>query len=783
VAMASASNADCTQLERDQIIIKYLNENFSGNKKELNKVSDIKAKLKEEIKGYEERLRFASTEIPTKIDAAINNAESTYEHIISMGSQVENVQHTVSDHTHDVKPMLGELGALVNQVDQLKQHAHYLSTVAKIEDISSQIQSQLMTESLSQAVDSFNEMTTVYDKLQSTSCTHLIVYLKDTILFWNKILCDRIAVEFEEVLKALRWPLVISTIKAPSVSNVSDLKDRMGKLFHKLLSLQLPDNINTENPASHPVLKKISGVKPLLLPLELMLKPLKKRFKYHFYGQRQTNSLDKPEWYLTQILSWTRDHSDFMDRNIQPLLDEAGKRNICAKTELTRGLVMILMEKIAHDLPEMVYDEANFSHLIDEVLLFDCEIRTTYSYPPVLPGCLDVLCLPEALSKWLLVEKKYAMQKIEHLLQSPHAWESQYKGIADLEEGKVPECAESFMTLLQTITDRYRKLPVSEAKLQFLSVQLEMLEDFRMRLVQVGKEAGQEPTGQRFCAVLNASHYVVQVLKEWSELTFFLQLLCYKNNRNMRTEIIETITADIKKHQDSSFESDNSDDLPDLTGISLDHTVFEDITSLFESMEEDMIKTACHYVFSDVQARSQAYKKDRWISLPTPKELLTTIGLSSTACDMFLVLKDHLATAQSQLSSIPFFNFWKTLAKKLDNFILNEIILSNHFNDGGAMQINFDITRNLIPLFGDFTTNPEAYFRCSREACTILTLPTGSALLLKDVLYSKLHESLEQQQLKQQPDLTSALRDISVFTLTPDQCETVLSLRTNLSLS
>ena len=40
-----------------------------------------------------------------------------------------------------------------------------------------------------------------------------------------------------------------------------------------------------------------------------------------------------------------------------------------------------------------------------------------------------------------------------------------------------------------------------------------------------------------------------------------------------------------------------------------------------------------------------------------------------------------------------------------------QIILSNHFNDGGAMQINFDITRNLIPLFGDFTTNPEAYFR------------------------------------------------------------------------
>lgn len=38
------------------------------------------------------------------------------------------------------------------------------------------------------------------------------------------------------------------------------------------------------------------------------------------------------------------------------------------------------------------------------------------------------------------------------MLQSPTAWESQYKDIADMDEVKVPECAESFMTLLYTIT-------------------------------------------------------------------------------------------------------------------------------------------------------------------------------------------------------------------------------------------------------------------------------------------------------------------------------------------
>ena len=76
------------------------------------------------------------------------------------------------------------------------------------------------------------------------------------------------------------------------------------------------------------------------------------------------------------------------------------------QTELTRGLVIIVMEKIIHDLPEQAYEEANFSHLIDEVLLFDSELRNTYFYPPILPGCLDVLCLPEALTKWLIIEKK-----------------------------------------------------------------------------------------------------------------------------------------------------------------------------------------------------------------------------------------------------------------------------------------------------------------------------------------------------------------------------------------
>ena len=47
------------------------------------------------------------------------------------------------------------------------------------------------------------------------------------------------------------------------------------------------------------------------------------------------------------------------------------------------------------------------------------------------------------------------MEKVEGMLESPTAWESQYKDIADVDEVQVPECAESFMTLLYTITGWY----------------------------------------------------------------------------------------------------------------------------------------------------------------------------------------------------------------------------------------------------------------------------------------------------------------------------------------
>lgn len=62
---------------------------------------------------------------------------------------------------------------------------------------------------------------------------------------------------------------------------------------------------------------------PISTPIELLVKPFRQRFEYHFMGNRQTNRLDKPEWYFTQILNWCKDNHLFVGEIFQTAANRA----------------------------------------------------------------------------------------------------------------------------------------------------------------------------------------------------------------------------------------------------------------------------------------------------------------------------------------------------------------------------------------------------------------------------------------------------------------------------
>lgn len=135
----------------------------------------------------------------------------------------------------------------------------------------------------------------------------------------------------------------------------------------------------------------------------------------------------------------------------------------------------------------------------------------------------------------------------------------------------------------------------------------------------------------------------------------------------------------------------------------------------------------------------------RWLSLPSQAEQ-AVMSLSSTACPMLLTVRDRLLQLEQQLCHSLFKIFWQMLAEKVDTYIYQEvgvhkihtvqcwctvqyftvlvaglnrrytpfcwqIIMANHFNEGGAAQLQFDMTRNLFPLFSHYCKRPENYFK------------------------------------------------------------------------
>ncbi|KAI4876051.1 hypothetical protein NFI96_030100 [Prochilodus magdalenae] len=752
------SKCDSEEVSYMHHVAELVEREIGGDLKSLKKVGGLLEKLTAENKLLEEQVLTVSSSVPLRVAAALSAAEESRTKLDDLLQKERLLSNMLQQHLQGAQSWADSLGQTLGQLDTLERHMKYLQCLARIEELSDSIQQFLMTNSVWEAIEAVGSMASLDMGLKESGCTHLRAFLRETLHFWHKILKDKLTSDFEEVLTQLHWPIVSPPTQSLSPpANAQELSSQLELLVSQLLSLQTSDDLISEK-KELPARPGLPQTPPLSLPIQIMLLPLSKRFKYHFTGNRQTNSLNKPEWYLTQVLVWMGHNSNFMEEKIQPILNRAGA-NVNAKVELCRGLLTLAQEKLAHDAPRLLYDDTLFCHLVDEVLQFEKELRSTHAYPSTYPGALHILLEEAVFQKWLSVEKKMAVEKVDAMLSAEGAWSSQYKDITDMDELKAPDCAETFMTLLLVITDRYRSLPSPQAQLSFLALQRELVDDFRLRLTQVMKEESRQPLGPRYCAILNAANYISTVLSDWGDNVFFLQL------QQAAVSVGEEVLGPLGATESGRL-------------ASLEGSLFEGLLALLERLRGDMLGRLLDAVMRDVKEKAQPYCKDRWISLPSQYDQ-ATMSLSSSACPMLLCLRDHLLQLQ-QLLCLPLFQmFWQGLAEKLDLFLYQDVILYNHFNEGGAAQLQFDMTRNLFPLFGHYCKRPENFFKHVKEACIVLNLKVGPALLLCDVL-KLAEEGLEDGEASlrpQQPTPESALNELGVYKLAPSDVHILLNLR------
>ena len=144
----------------------------------------------------------------------------------------------------------------------------------------------------------------------------------------------------------------------------------------------------------------------------------------------------------------------------------------------------------------------------------------------------------------------------------------------------MPECAEGFMMLLSSMTERYRHLENPEHALKFLSLQQILLEDFRVCLLQIFNSRMEGGGLYDVCPILNAAHYVVVVLNEWSNQPFFINLLevCNKLERRRASNQQSVCSSDVT--EPTSPDSDTPSTVVNANQASTEESVFEQVRNL-----------------------------------------------------------------------------------------------------------------------------------------------------------------------------------------------------------
>ncbi|XP_023018934.2 RAD50-interacting protein 1-like [Leptinotarsa decemlineata] len=739
-----------TEIKRK--VIEELNEKYGDELLDIQKCTKLRNDFFREKNSIQNQIEISNTECI--IGKTIKDAEKVVEKAEDVITRSKDIMLLIKEDLEAVEEVRRNIKRYFDKLTRLQCTLQYMRVLQHIEGLSEALQREAGRADDEKCATLFANLTEISRNLTKFDGVHLKDHLKENIHYWHDILKEKLAKDFGEVLAAIKWPFVSANFSL--VIPLPHLIQKLQTLTEYLLQIELPSESST------PIVTSglLSDFPPLCLPIHFLVQPLRKRFIYHFYGARQTNRLDKPEWYFTQILTWVRDHRDFVDKYIQPVLEKLGLHYTNAKLELIRGLVQLAVEKLHSDLPNLQFDDFTFSHSIDEALGFDRELRETYEYPSNQPSILAVLTQAPVFVKWIAMEKKYAIDKMDAMLP-PNSLDAFEPLTSDVEDLKITTCADAFITLLQTITERYESLSQPGHRLQFLELQLELLDDFRVRLLQLVNAEEGSIIESKIPSITNSIYYIEKVLVDWGTMLHYLNLYYYKSQ-------LETA-----KHPPSPTLAD-FDESP-FTDVDTD-TVFAETLSLYRHMRKDLLHTLAETVIAEVKSRSKSYRRERWSAIKLEKEF-RSLSLTPTACPMFEILSKRLHQLQKGLQSKLFTFVWRSIAKQLDTYLFDDLVLDNRFSEGGALQFKFDITRNLIPLFSQFSERPHNYFTQIIESCNLLNLSKGSALLLREtILALEGATGVEDTRGK-------ALKEIGVSYFTPKMAVRILNQRTDITIN
>ena len=257
----------------------------------LIKLNDLKRNISLGPNGVNQK------QLSTDLNQLIQTSETELTQMSECMNQLKNIRQEYDQQLTQLSPLLSQISPLLDKYESLTKLDKLLNKLSKIKTIHKNLESMVNNcrtnkEFESKVVSishSFNQLVnewTLFDEIHKNDL--IKDYLFDIIMFWKQILLEKFKNKFIETFESVEWPLISGQLKShPNVESINTFQ----LYFNALLVIDIDRKVvskreqiaENQNPLSETI----------ILPMDLMLIPLKKRFQYHFMETK--SKLNRPE--------------------------------------------------------------------------------------------------------------------------------------------------------------------------------------------------------------------------------------------------------------------------------------------------------------------------------------------------------------------------------------------------------------------------------------------------------------------------------------------------------
>ncbi|RAH72338.1 RINT-1 family protein [Aspergillus aculeatinus CBS 121060] len=706
----------------------YLNDKLQVSA-DLESLDSLLSSLRAQHELQRKQLAEAQEALSNATKASNDHAEATRQRAEAFNVQQEDIDRrlkaiTGSDSSDDAAK---RFEASIEKLRRLEISRGYMTVLKEAEELSQQALKDTGSDPRL-AIQSYTRLRNISRSLHEAqpaaegAAPHLVDYVGKLVSALREQMKSHFSQRLQGTMDRMKWP-------SKDLQFPNDVQLEWRENVGLLLDLQIPELTGRASVPEHQCAEP-----PVLLPLEVMVHPLELRFKYHFSGDKPTNRLDKPEYFLAHITDLMNNFGSFFASFLQPIFDEKAKQvgtdlewNFYnASHAFITALLPVLRNKIATFMPQISTHPQLLSHFVHELMTFDSEVRESWNYlpDPYVAGdwkgvTWEVLTKQGWFDRWLQVEKDFALARYKEIVDAPDSGHIDYDGV-ELSSTKPTKAAIRVNDLLETITERYQHLSSFSQKLRFLiDIQITIFDQFHERLQSAleaylamtsaigrtvqgsdGQASVEGVAGlERLCRVFGSAEWLEKKMEDWSNEVFFVELWTelqerVRLNKDGGKNVAGSMSiADVASRTSQAVNNSNHHN-DDDQGTASEGALFDETASAYRRLRLRSESIITSTLTSNVRSALKPYSRvSTWTTLAatTPAPNGAPLPPTSDLAPVLRTISAELSFLSRALGFAPLRRITRQVLLAIQTFMWSSILMRNTFSASGALQFISDM--------------------------------------------------------------------------------------------